>query len=85
MKKKLTADQISEAKREINEIVEKRNFKSTTVHATYQFSVLFDKSDFMTILNGECHLLTDDRCIEFDIVYNHGYIDFRQNRFYNFE
>lgn len=85
MKNKLTADQISEAKREVNDLVEQRYAHTTTAHSTCQFTVVFDEKGFMTILNGNCHELVDDRCIEFDIVYNHGFIDFRQNRFYNFE
>jgi hypothetical protein len=85
MKAKLTADQISEAKREVSFLVTNRYTHTTTVHSTCQFTVIFDKSGLMTILNGSCHQQTDDRCIEFDIIFNNGYIDFRQNRFYNFE
>lgn len=83
MKAKLTASQIAEAQKKVNEIVKKRFYQSSTVHATLSFTVFFDEN--MTILNGNCHLMSEDRCIEFDIVYNSGYINFMQNRFYNFD
>jgi len=85
MKTKLTADQISEAKREINDLVANRYSHTSTVHSTCQFTVFYDKNGFMTVLNGNCHDFVDDRCIEFDLVFSHGHVDFRQNRFYNFE
>ena len=84
MKTKLTADQISEAKREVQNLVENRYAHTCTVHSTCQFTVIFDEPS-LTILNGNCHDLVEGRCIEFDIVYNHGFVDFRQNRFYGFE
>jgi hypothetical protein len=85
MKEKLTTDQISEAKREVGDLVAQRHAHTTTVHSTSNLTVIFDEKGFMTILNGNCHELTDDRCIEFDVIFNHGFVDFRQNRFYNFD
>jgi len=83
MENKITASNISEAQSEINKIVKERFFKSTTVHSTMNFTVFFNENGEKTILNGNCHQMAKEPCIEFDIVYNHGYIDFKQNRFYN--
>lgn len=80
---KLTFDQISEAKREVTDIVQQRYNKTNAVQATSQFTVVFSDTGEMTILNGNCHELVTERCIEFDVTYRSGFVDIRQNRFYN--
>lgn len=82
-KNELTVSQIQDAKDKINEIVRLRFHKTTTVSSTMNFTVFFSE-DKTTVLNGNCHSILNDPCIEFDVVYHYNNIDFRQNRFYNF-